>query len=257
MNIAAARAVYLGMDIRRWAFGALLLAVLPTLGCNEGLPSAPAQPQELTVGTPVTLSGAMGSSRTYRVNVPVGSGKLRILLGGFSGDADLIVRFNAEPTTSAFDCVSESAFALEECIFDAPSAGTWYIQVFGYSAFSGAQLAADLFPQTGERSLSSGVAVTGLTGASGGFEMFRITVPSGTDSLAVALDVTGDADLYLGHQLYPLLNAYDCASFTDTGSERCVILTPAAGTWMIRVDAYRNFSAGTLRATLFPAPAAP
>lgn len=245
------------MDIRRWAFGALLLAILPLLGCNEGLPSAPTEPlpQDLSVGTPVTLSGARGSFRTYRVTVPAGAGKLRLLLGGFSGDADLLVRFGTEPTPTEFDCISESALALEECIFDAPAAGTWYVDVFGYSAFSNAQLTADLLPQVGERPLTSGVAATGLTGVSGDFEMFRIAVPVGTDSLTVALDATGDADLYVGHQVYPLLNAYECASFTDTGTERCVIRTPAAGTWMIRVDAYRNFTAGTLRATLFPAAA--
>lgn len=245
------------MPIRRPALAALALVAVTALGCNEGLPSAPSQPQVLEAGTAVTLDGRRGSSRTYRLEVPAGTGKLRFLLAGFSGDADLLVRFDATPTTAAFDCVSESAFAVEECIFDAPDAGTWYVQVLGYSDFAGARLTADLLPQVGERTLAAGVATTGLSGTSGGFEMFRLTVPSGTDSLVVALDVTGDADLYLDYQLYPLLNSYTCASFTDTGSERCVLVGPTAGTWMIRVDAYADFTAGTLAATLYPTPPAP
>lgn len=242
------------MDIRRWALGALALL---TVGCNEGLPTGVPQSPVLEPGTAVTLSGARGSARTYQLTVPAGTGKLRILLAGFTGDADIAVRFGATPTETAFDCVSESAFAVEECIFDAPTAGTWYIQVLGFSAFSSAQLSADLFTQVGERALTPGVAVTGLSGTSGTFEMFRLTVPSGADSLVVSLEVTGDADLYVDVEQYPLLNDYSCASFTETGSERCVILAPPAGEYFIRVDGFSTFTAGTLVATLYPLPATP
>jgi hypothetical protein len=236
------------MDIRRWALGALALL---TVGCNEGLPTAATQPELLEPGTVVTLNGGRGSTRNYRVTVPEGTGKLRILLAGFTGDADIAARFGAVPTESAVDCVSASEFAVEECIVDAPEAGTWFIQVAGFTAFSNAQLSADLFTQVGERSVTPGVAVTGLNGTSGGFEMFRLTVPSGADSLVVSLEVTGDADLYLDLGQYPLLNDYACASFTVTGSERCVIVAPPAGTWFVRVDGFTDYSAGTLLATVF------
>jgi hypothetical protein len=97
--------------------------------------------------------------------------------------------------------------------------------------------------------------VTDLAGTSGSFEMFAITVPEGLDSLVVDLTSTGDPDLYLAFDRYPLLNSYDCASFTETGTERCVVVAPDAGRWVVRVDAYLDFTAGTLTPTFYaPAP---
>lgn len=240
------------MRICRWISLALAVAAL---GCNEGLPTTPSTPLVLEPGVVVTVNGAQGSQRTYRLTVPEGAGKLRILMGGFGGDADLAVRYGAAPTGAEYDCVSQSEFAVEECIFEAPAPGIWFVVVVGYTAYNNAQLSAELFYQVGERALSSGVAATGLSGTSGGFEMFSIDVPNNTDSLVVTLEATGDPDLYVDFELFPLLNSYSCASFTETGSERCVIRSPGAGTWIIRVDAYLDFSAGSLTATVFPAAA--
>ncbi|MBA3852798.1 MAG: hypothetical protein C0503_00195 [Gemmatimonas sp.] len=240
------------MRFRRWIPLALAIAAL---GCNEGLPTSPSTPSVLEPGVAVTLNGAQGSQRTYRLTVPEGVGKLRLLMGGFGGDADLVVRYGAAPTSTEYDCVSQSEFAVEECIFEAPSPGIWFVVVVGYTAFTNAELSAEFFEQVGEREVSSGVALTGLSGSSGGFEMFRINVPNDADSLVVTLDATGDPDLYLEFELYPLLNSYRCASFTETGSERCVIRRPDAGDWIIRVDAYLDFSAGSLTATVYPAAA--
>ena len=243
------------MPRRRLPARTAAAAVLALAACNEGLPTGPTGPLILEPGTPITLNGATNSQRTYQLTVPEGVGKLRVLLTGFSGDADIYMRFGAAPEPGTLDCASESGFNVEECIIEAPSAGTWYILVYGYSAFSNADLQADLFAQVGERALTDGVATTALSGSSGDFEMFAITVPAGLDSLVVDFAATGDADLYLGFDRYPLLNSYECASFTETGTERCVVVTPPAGRWVIRVDSYLDFSDGSLTARLFaPAP---
>ncbi len=234
---------------------ALAAALVAVSACNEGLPTAPSTPLVLEPGTPITINGALNSERTYQVTVPEGTGKLRILLAGFTGDADVYLRFGAKPEPGQVDCASESEFELEECIIEAPSVGTWYILIYGYAAYQNAELSADFFAQVGERPLTDGVAVTDLSGTSGRFEMFSITVPEGLDSLVVDLTSTGDPDLYLGFDRYPLLNAYDCASFTETGTERCVVVAPDAGRWVVRVDAYLDFTAGTLTPTFYaPAP---
>jgi serine protease len=226
------------------------------LGCNEGLPTAPpAGPLVLEPGTPVTFNGAEDSERTYELTVPAGTGKLRVLLAGFTGDADVYLRFGAAPEPGSVDCASESEFELEECIVDAPTAGTWYVLVYGFSAYQNAELSADFSAQVGERAMADGVAITELSGTSGGYEMFAITVPEGLDSLVVDLNATGDPDLYVAFDEYPRLNYYACASFTETGIERCVIATPVPGRWVVRVDAYLDFSAGTLTPTFYaPAP---
>lgn len=238
---------------------ALLAGAVLALGaltaCSERLPTAPPAPLALEPGTPITISGAQDSERTFTLTVPAGTGKLRVLLDGFIGDADVYVRFGARPEPSAVECASESEFALEECIIEAPTAGTWYILVYGYFAYEDARLSADLVAQVGERSLTDGVAVTDLAGNAGEFEMFAVTVPAGLDSLVVDLTGTGDADLYVDFDRYPLLNSFTCASYTETGTEHCVVAAPQAGRWVVRVDAYLDFTAGTLTPTFYaPAP---
>lgn len=224
---------------------------LAALGCYEVLPTQPQYPL-LEPGTPITFSGAEQSRSIYAIPVPSGTGKLRILISQFTGNADIYVRFGAPPEDGKLDCQSTSEYQLEECIFDAPAAGTWYVLVYGLTAYNDARLRADLFPQLGERTLGVAAPVTGLLGSRWDFEMFSLFVPEGLDSLAVDLNATGDPDLYLGFERYPRLNSYECASFTATGTERCVFEAPPSGRWIVRVDAFTDFSAGVLSATFYP-----
>ena len=92
-------------------------------------------------GVPVSgLSGAASSTRTYTLNVPTGASNLQFALSGGTGDADLYVRRGAAPTTSVYDCRPYQTGNNETCSFAAPQAGTWYVTVRGYSAYSGATL---------------------------------------------------------------------------------------------------------------------
>ena len=92
-------------------------------------------------GVPVSgLSGAASSTRSFTLNVPTGASNLQFALSGGTGDADLYVRRGAAPTTSAYDCRPYQTGNNETCSFAAPQAGTWYVTVRGYSAYSGATL---------------------------------------------------------------------------------------------------------------------
>jgi Zn-dependent metalloprotease len=55
---------------------------------------------------------------------------------GTSGDADLYVRFGAQPTTSTYNCRPYLSGNNESCTISAPSAGTWYACSYGYSAYT-------------------------------------------------------------------------------------------------------------------------
>ncbi len=230
-----------------------LAAALALGACQEDLPTRP-QTRTLVANEEITINGGQGSSRTYTLEVPAGTQRLRVLLYGGFGDADLAIRFGEAPSSTGADCVSETEFDLEECIIEAPTAGTWYVLVFGYTNYSNVQLLPNVFAVATTTALSSGVDATGLTGAPGDFRVFSITVPAGADSLLVTMNATGDVDLYVDRERVPTLNNYDCASFTATGSERCVIAAPQAGLWMIRSEAFEAFTAGTLRATVYPIP---
>ena len=103
----------------------------------------PPQAGYLTNGVPVTgLSGGEGSWSKFRLRVPLGATNLRVQLSGGSGDVDLYVRYAAAPTASQYDCRPYAAGNNENCAFDEPSAGIYYIYLSGYEAYSGATLVA-------------------------------------------------------------------------------------------------------------------
>ncbi|TVQ28289.1 MAG: peptidase S1 [Wenzhouxiangella sp.] len=56
--------------------------------------------------------------------------------------ADLYVRFGELPTLTTFDCRSNAPGNDETCTFATPQAGTYFIMVYGQSAYSGVTLSA-------------------------------------------------------------------------------------------------------------------
>ena len=73
--------------------------------------------------------------------VPAGATGLTFTTSGGTGDADLYVKLGAAPTTSTYDYrpyVNGNA----ETVTATPTAGTWYVMVRGYAAYSGLSLVA-------------------------------------------------------------------------------------------------------------------
>src|SRR6201991_2352610 len=79
---------------------------------------------------------------SYTVVVPSGAHNLKIAISGGSGDADLYVRLGSAPTTSTYDCRPFVTGNTESCTATAPQAGTYFIMINGFSAFSGVTLKA-------------------------------------------------------------------------------------------------------------------
>ena len=93
----------------------------------------------LCSGTAVSLPSVAKSatSATYTLVVP--SGKTAVInISGGSGDADLYVKLGSAPTTSSYTCRPYSAGNSESCSVSV--AGTYYINVRAYQAFSGVSL---------------------------------------------------------------------------------------------------------------------
>lgn len=98
-------------------------------------------------GVPVSgLSGSSGSAKNYTVAIPAGATNLKIAISGGSGDADLYVKFGSAPTTSSYNCRPYLTGNNESCTFAAPSTGTYYVMVRGYSSYSGVTLKATWTP---------------------------------------------------------------------------------------------------------------
>jgi len=78
--------------------------------------------------------------------LPAGYADLTISIAGGTGDADLYIRHGAQSTTSTWDCRPYKNGNNESCTFSTPAAGTWYIDIYGYSNSSGITLTLEANP---------------------------------------------------------------------------------------------------------------
>lgn len=123
-------------------FSRLALAFAVELGDVAGSDTPPGD-DGLQNGVPLTgLSGASGSKASYKVTVPDGASNLVIATSGGSGDVDLYTRYGSAPTTASYDCRPYRNGNTESCSVATPQAGTYYILLNGYAAYSGVSLKA-------------------------------------------------------------------------------------------------------------------
>jgi hypothetical protein len=209
----------------------------------------------LTDGVAVTgISGASGSQQYWVLNVPAGVTTLTFTTSGGTGDADLYVRQGALPTTTTYTCRPFLSGNAETCTISAPAAGAWYVMIRGYSAFTGVTLlgktttVVDTTP-----ALTNGVAVTGIAGASGSQQFWKLAVPAGRTSVVFTMSGgTGDADLYVRSGSRPTTTTYTCRPYLSGNNETCTISSPAAGDWFVMIRGYTAFSGVTLKGTYSP-----
>jgi len=76
----------------------------------------------------------------YTIDVPAGMATLDFAMSGGTGDADMYIRRGSQPTSSTYDCRPYESGNTEACSFTNPTADTWHIGIYGYSAASGVSL---------------------------------------------------------------------------------------------------------------------
>ncbi len=114
------------------------------------------------------LSGAKGGQAFYRLDVPAGATNLKFTISGGTGDVDLYTRFGSHPTLTAYDCRPYIAGNAESCSVAAPSAGSYFVLLNGYAAYSGVTLVATFTAATGTGGGAGGGTGTGGGTATGG-----------------------------------------------------------------------------------------
>ncbi len=125
-------------DVRSGSPNELLYTIFDGGG---GDPDPGPEPGELQNGVPVSnLSGGSGSEKFFTMTVPNGTDSLSFDIGGGSGDADMYVRFGAEPTTGTYDCRPYRNGNNETCSFDNAQGGVWHVMLRGYTSYSGVTL---------------------------------------------------------------------------------------------------------------------
>ena len=144
-------------------------------------------PVALSNGVPVdNLSGAAGENLRFYLDVPSGHENLSFSISGGSGDADLYVRFGAEPTTDTYDCRPWQNGNNETCDggdFDTSRDGRYHVLVRGWSGasgFSGVSLVGSFDVQTNTPpSAAFSVSTNGLAAS---FNAGASSDPDGTIS---------------------------------------------------------------------------
>jgi hypothetical protein len=198
-------------------------------------------------GVPVeNLSGAAGSERIYRIDVPAGQINLEIKMSGGTGDADLFVKFGARPTISDYDYRPFLAGNDETVTVNNPTAGTWYIMIRGYSDYSGVTLKAtysDVFTLLDE------VPVLNISGGLNSEKFYKIEVPSGQSTLLFNISGgTGNADLYVRRGAKPTTATWDYRAIQWGNTESINISSPQGGTWYVMLRGTQAYSGVTLEA---------
>ncbi len=227
-------------------------------GSGSGGSGGSTAPVELSDGQTVTgLSGAKGDALYFFIDVPTGAADLSFSMSGGTGDADLYVRYGAEPTTQTYDQRPYLNGNDETVTISAPQAGTYYAMVHGYAAFSGVSLTVDYVipattppPSGGTGELSNGQTESGLSGAKGDELRFYIDVPQGASALTFAMGGgSGDADLYVRYGAEPTTGNYDYRPFKNGNDETVRVASPQAGRWHVMVRGYTAFSGVALTAS--------
>ena len=110
---------------------------------NPGDPD-PSTPN-LTNGVATSdTTGASGTWKYYKVQVPAGKSNLNVVLDGPAcgllscpADLDLYVKRAAKPTLTSYDCRPYTSTSDESCSIGNPAADWWYVGVYVYSGSAG------------------------------------------------------------------------------------------------------------------------
>ncbi|HEX8438961.1 M4 family metallopeptidase, partial [Archangium sp.] len=195
-----------------------------------GIAVPPPTTSPLTNGVAKTgLSGATGSNTYYTLVVPAGQASLKFDTTGGTGDVDMFVKFGSAPDSATYDCRPYKGGNVENCTFTNPAAGTWYVMLNAYSAYSDVSLTG-LY---GSGSTGGGTPTqetrSGSVASSAWSPSYSFSVTAGTQ-FKVVMTGTGDPDLYVRFGAAPTTTAYNCRPYASGASETCDVAVPAGQT---------------------------
>jgi len=238
-------------------YGSDTKTAVETAWCAVGVgtcPSAPTTVKTLVKGVAATgLSASSKNTFVYKMDVPTGATNINFSIAGSNGDADLYVSRGVTPTTSTYDCKSESSSSNESCDMTGGS-GTYYVLVSAYSAFNNLSLIGNYDDVSTTPTLEpiSGSA-SNISVSRGQWTRYTQVLPAGYATLRVTIEGgTGDTDLYVTNGKQSTKVSYGCRSNGATNDEVCTFNAPAAGVWYLDLYGYSTSSNITLRLTATP-----
>jgi serine protease len=200
----------------------------------------------LVSGVPKTgLAAAAGTSLNFTMVVPGNASNLRFVTSGGTGDSDMYVKFGSAPTDTVYDCRPYLGGNAETCNIATAQAGTYYVRLKAYSAFSGVSLTGSFAVVDGggffqnladytindNSTVNSPISVTGVSG----------NAPSNL-SVSVNIVHTYQGDLKVD-LVAPDGSLYNIHNRTGAGTDNIIKTVTinassevANGTWNLRVQ---------------------
>ena len=180
-----------------------------------------------------------------RHRVPEGQDTTIVFRG--SGDCDLYVRKDAEPTATAYDYRPYKWGSEESVTIESPQAGTWYVMLQGFTDYAGLTLEMTYSSSAVAIPLASGTAMPGRFGAADSEQFYQITVLADPSTLEIGISGgTGDCDLYVRQGALPTTTDYDYRPFLLGNNESVIINDCTPGIWYIMLKGYRAYTDVTL-----------
>ncbi|WP_299588486.1 M12 family metallopeptidase [uncultured Microbulbifer sp.] len=210
--------------------------------------------QILISGKPrVDLRGK--GEKIFHIDVPEGTQKLTVLTeeseveNETSGEMNVYVAFDREPSVMDFDFKSENAGNNENIQITLPNSGRWYVLLSPIErSFEGVNLTAavDLKGEPANELINQ-APINGLGAGAGEALYYTITVPENAADLQFEMrGGSGDADLYVRFGSKPTKSVYDYRPYLEGNEEAVTIANPKAGVWHIMLLGYTDFDQVTL-----------
>ncbi|MFT4924654.1 MAG: hypothetical protein ACI8WB_000737 [Phenylobacterium sp.] len=195
------------------------------------------------------LAGETYTQNMYSMYVPAGATDISFSTTGGTGDADMYISYEAQPTVADNDCGSSSTGNNEICTSLTHTGGTYFVMLSSHQAYDGITLVGSYYDPTDYNVLKNDSARTNLSEYIGTETMYTIDVPTGATDINFTLTGgTGDADLYVRYGAAPTTNTYDCRPWRSGSNESCNSLTHTGGTYFVMVKAYSAYSGVSLKA---------
>src|SRR5205085_1912111 len=198
--------------------------------------------------TPTSFTVAQGNSGTSAISTAVTSGAAQSVA--------LSVTALPSGVSGSFSPATMTAGASSTLTISASStapAGTTPFTVTGTSGATAHSASASITVTTGPSTLTDGVPVGNLSGATGSQQFWVMNVPAGKDTLTVTISGgSGDADLYVRLGAQPTTTTFTCRPFLTGNNETCTVSNPSAGDWYVMIRGFAAFSGVTLKGTYTP-----
>jgi hypothetical protein len=196
-----------------------------TLTCTRSIPPPPINLFESIPSGPITLS--LGELQSFTFVIRPGT-RVICETAGDNGDADLYLRWDAEPDFELFifDCVSAGTGSVETCALDDPGSTVLWATIRPYISFTDVTITCTSSSRVSAIALAEGFPSSPISLSAGLSQTFLLDVRSVSSTVACeTLCDNGDADVVVRVDAEPDISSqiYDCVSAGTTSIEECVV----------------------------------